>query len=390
MNPFVSKNIKGMIQSDIRQMTRECNRVGGINLGQGVCNMPTPPLVRDGAIDAIQERKSIYSLPEGIIELREAIAHKLKRENNIVANPDSEICVSAGTSGAYTAVLHSLLNSGDGILVFEPYYGYHVNGAILAGLEPQYCTLTPPEFAINEQMIVDSLKPNTRAIVICTPSNPSGKMFTKEELECVAKVAQEKDLLVISDEIYEYFRYDDKKHISAASIEGLWDRTVTLMGYSKTFSITGWRLGYAIAPEPLCSILTLATDLLYVCAPTPLQYGVARGMESGEEYYDGLRREFQVKRDRFCAALKNANMHPIVPQGSYYVLADISSFNFPDSRAAAMHLLETSNVASIPGRAFYQSPVGEKLIRFCYSVEDDVLDEACRCIEKYGKGFNRK
>jgi aminotransferase len=343
----------------------------------------------EGAIGAIHERKSMYSLPEGIPELREAIAKKLKRENGIEVDPDSEISVSVGTSGAYSAVLLSLLDPGDGILVFEPYYGYHVNGAILAGMEPQYCTLTPPDFAVTEQRIVSALKPNTRAVVICTPSNPSGKMFSREELACVAKVAREHDLLVVSDEIYEYFRYDGNEHVSAASVEGLRERTVTLMGYSKTFSITGWRLGYAVAPEPLCSAITLATDLLYVCAPTPLQYGALGGMESGDAYFEGLRVDFQAKRDRFCAALERAGLHPIVPQGSYYVLADVSSFDFADSRAAAMHVLETTGIASIPGRAFYRSSVGEKLIRFCFSVEDDVLDEACRRVENYGKKHKR-
>jgi aminotransferase len=377
--------MRDMIQSDIRQMTRECLRVDGINLGQGVCDMPTPPRVKEGAIRAVHERKSTYSLAEGIPELREAIANKLRRENGIEADPDSEISVSVGTSGAYSAIVLSLLDPGDGLLVFEPYYGYHVNGAILAGLGPQYCTLTPPDFAITEEGILSALRPNTRAGVICTPSNPSGKMFSREELDCVAKVAREHDLLVISDEIYEYFRYDDNEHISIASLEGVRDRTVTLMGYSKTFSITGWRLGYAVAPQPLCSAITLATDLLYVCAPTPLQYGALGGMESGDEYFEGLRKEFQSKRDRFCSALDRAGLNPIVPRGSYYVLADVSSFNFPDSRAAAMHVLESTGIASIPGRAFYQSSLGEKLIRFCFSVEDDVLEEACRRIENYGR-----
>jgi aminotransferase len=384
MRPFLSKTMKDMIQSDIRRMTRECNRVDGINLGQGVCNMPTPPRVREGAIRAIEERKSTYSLAEGIPELRQAIAQKLRRENGIEADPDAEISVSVGTSGAYSAVLLSLLDPGDGILVFEPYYGYHVNGAILAGLELQYCTLTPPDFAVTEEGIAASLKPNTRAMVICTPSNPSGKMFSKEELECVARVASERDLLVISDEIYEYFRYDGNRHVSAATVGGLRERTVTLMGYSKTFSITGWRLGYAVAPASLCGPITLATDLLYVCAPTPLQYGALGGMASGDAYFDGLREDFQAKRDRFCSALDRAGLRPIVPQGSYYVLADVSSLDFPDSHAAAMHVLETTGIASIPGRAFYRSSVGEGLIRFCFSVEDDVLDEACRRIERFG------
>jgi aminotransferase len=383
MPKFLAKGLEGIVQSDIRRMTRECERVGGLNLGQGICDLPTPPLVRDGAIDAIKERKSTYSFPEGVLELREAIAKKLERDNGISADPMENIVVTVGASGAFATTIMSLLNPGDGILFFEPYYGYHLNAAIVAGYEPQYLTLTPPDFALNEDAIRAAIRPNTKAIVVCTPSNPSGKMFSKEELEGLARVAIEHDLLVITDEIYEYIRYDGRPHISPATIEGLKDRTVTVMGLSKTFSITGWRLGYAVAPTEMARAITLANDLFYVCAPTPLQHGAAKGFAAPQSFFDALQSEYQVKRDKICDALTESGLKPIVPQGAYYVLADISHLGYPSARACAMDLLETSKVACIPGSAFYRGEIGEGLLRFCFAKEDNVLDAACTAIRGF-------
>src|SRR5512140_2097230 len=271
----IAKRLGALAQSDIRRMTRECERVGGINLGQGICDLPTPDLVREGAIRAINENRSTYSFAEGTQELRDAIAGKVLRDNGLAADPATEICVTVGASGAYACAIHALLDPGDGILLFEPYYGYHLNAAIVAGLTPQFVTLKSPDFALHEAALEAAITPQTRAIVVCTPANPSGKMFSRPELEALARVAQKHDLLVITDEIYEYIRYDGRPHVSPASIPGLRERTVTIMGLSKTFSITGWRLGYAVAPEPLIKAITLVNDLDYVCAPTPLQLAAA-------------------------------------------------------------------------------------------------------------------
>src|SRR5688572_1678310 len=252
-----SARLGGLVQSDIRAMTRACESVGGINLGQGICDLPTPPLVSDGAIRAIAERKSTYSYPEGILELRRAIARKLSRDNGIEADPAREIVVTAGSSAAFACAVHALLDAGDGILLFEPYYGYHLNAAIVSGLEPQFLPLTPPRFELEEAALRAALRPNTRAVVVCTPSNPSGRMFTRRELEILARVAREADLLVITDEIYEYIRYDGREHVAPATVGDLGARTVTIMGLSKTFSITGWRLGYAVAREPMAEAIAL-------------------------------------------------------------------------------------------------------------------------------------
>jgi aminotransferase len=358
-------------------MTRECERVSGINLGQGICDLPTPPLVRDGAIAAIRENRSTYSFAEGARELRDAIAGKLLRDNGLTADPATEICVTVGASGAYTAALHALLDPGDGILLFEPYYGYHLNAARVSGLVPEFVTLSPPDFRLDERALAAAVTPKTRAVVLCSPANPSGKMFSRAELEGLARVAQERDLLVITDEIYEYIRYDGRPHLSPAAVPGLRDRTVTIMGLSKTFSITGWRLGYAVAPEPLTRAITLVNDLFYVCAPTPLQLGAAAGFNAPQSYFDALQSGYQQKRDLICAALLQAGLPPIVPQGAYYVLAGCSRLGFSTAREAAMHLLEKTGVASIPGSAFYRGPPGEKLLRFCFAKDDAVLEEAC-------------
>jgi len=374
----IARRLGELAQSDIRRMTRESERVGAINLGQGICDLPTPPLVRDGAIAAIRENKSVYSFAEGTRELREAIARKLQRDNGLTADPVSEICVTVGASGAFAAAINALLDPGDGILLTEPYYGYHLNAALIAGLTPEFVTLHPPDFALREEALRSAVTPRTRAVVVCTPSNPSGKMFSREELQGLARVAQERDLLVITDEIYEYIRYDGRAHVSPASIPGLRERTVTIMGLSKTFSITGWRLGYAVAPAELTRAITLVNDLYYVCAPTPLQLGAAAGFNAPQSYFDELQSGYQHKRDAICAALAAAGLTPIVPQGAYYVLADCSRLGYPTAREAAMSLLEKSRVASIPGSAFYRGAAGEKLLRFCFAKDDATLDEACR------------
>ena len=373
----IARRVQELAQSDIRRMTRECERLDGINLGQGICDLPTPAPVRDGAIAAIRENRSTYSFAEGARELRDAIARKLAQDNGLRADPLGEICVTVGASGAYTAAIHALLDPGDGILLFEPYYGYHLNAALVAGLVPEFVTLAPPDFALREQALEAAITPRTRAMVVCTPGNPSGKMFSREELEIVSRVARRRDLLVITDEIYEYIRYDGRPHLSPAAVEGLGERTVTIMGLSKTFSITGWRLGYAFAPAEMTRAITLVSDLFYVCAPTPLQLGAAKGFDAPRSYFDELQSGYQQKRERICAALHEARLEPIVPQGAYYVLADCSRLGFATSREAAMHVLTTARVASVPGSAFYRGAEGEKLLRFCFAKDDAVLEQAC-------------
>jgi aminotransferase len=358
-------------------MTRECERVGGINLGQGICDLPTHPLVREGAIAAIRDNHSTYSFPEGASTLRRAIAAKVERENGLHADPETDIVVTLGATGAFTCTLMALLDPGDGLILFEPYYGYHLNTALLAGITPQFVSLELPHFTLDEARLRNAITPATRAIVVCSPGNPSGKMFTRAEIEIVAEVAREHDLLVITDEIYEYFRYDGRSHVSPATVGGLAERTVTIMGLSKTFSITGWRLGYAVARPELARPIALVNDVYYVCAPTPLQLGAAAGFEAPASYFETLRSSYQTKRDMICDALEAAQMSPVVPEGAYYVLADLSRTSFEHSLDAALALLERTKVASIAGTAFFDTSAGERFLRFCFAKEDDVLADAC-------------
>lgn len=383
MSEFISERLRSMAQSEIRNMTRECERVGGINLGQGLGDLPTPPLVAGGAIQAIEDRKATYSFPEGIAELRDALAEKLARDNGLNVDPQKEIVVTVGSTGAFATALMGLLNPGDGVLLLEPYYGYHLNAALLAGMRPHFLTLYAPEFSLNEAALRAACAPGVRAIVMCTPCNPSGKMFTAEDFRILDRVASEKNLLVITDEIYEYIIYDGRKHISPATVGDLRRRTVSIMGFSKVFSITGWRLGYAVAPPELARPMNLVNDLFYVCASTPLQHGVAAGLKSPPEFYARLKADYQRKRDIICDALSDAGMTPLTPQGAYYVLADVSAMGYPTSKAAAMDLLDDTKVASVPGAAFFNSAAGEGFLRLCFAKEDRILEEAASRIRRF-------
>jgi aminotransferase len=383
MFPSASRRLGGLVQSDIRRMTRECDARGGINLGQGICNLPTPEPVARAAVEAILAGKSLYSYSEGIRELREAISAKLARKNAITADPSSEVVVTVGASGAFCATIHALLDPGDGLLVFEPYYGYHVGAAKVAGLDVQYLELQAPEFAVEEAALEAAIRPNTRAVVVCTPSNPSGKMWSRTELEALGRVAARHDLLVITDEIYEDITYGTP-HLSPASLPELRERTVSIMGLSKTFSITGWRLGYAVAPAALAHSISLVSDLFYVCAATPLQHGVAAGFAMPESYYEELRASYAVKRELLCGALTEAGLPPIVPEGAYYVLADVRRLGEPTALAAAMAVLERVGVAAVPGSAFFRGAAGEGLLRFCYASELELIEEACERLRGLG------
>lgn len=382
--PSLSRRLGGLVQSDIRAMTRAAEAVGAINLGQGICDLPTPPWVRDAAIAAVRDSRSVYTYPEGLLELREAIAAKLARENGIQADPAGEIVVTTGSAGAFTCVLHALLDPGDGILLLEPFYGYHRNAALLAGVEVATCRLEAPGFRLDAAAVEAALRPNTRAIVLCTPSNPSGRMFSREELLPLADLARRRGLWVVTDEIYEYIRYDGREHVSPATVGDLGERTVTIMGLSKTFSITGWRLGYAVAPAAVARAMTLVHDLFYICAPTPLQHGVAAGFQAPASFFEDMRADYARKRELMLNALVSAGLDPIAPEGAYYVLADNRRLGRATAREAALELLEKARVASVPGSAFHEQG-GEDLLRFCYAKQDADLEEACRRLEAFGR-----
>jgi len=369
-------------QAEIRSMSIECEKIGGINLAQGVCDTAVPPVVRKEASRGIEEGVNSYTRFDGLAQLREAIAEKLLTFNSIQANPETDIIVSAGSTGAFYCACLALLDPGDEVILFEPYYGYHVNTILAVEAGPRYVRLHPPDWSFSPGELEAAVTPKTKAILINTPANPSGKVFTRAELEILAEFATRHDLFVFTDEIYEHFVYDRRAHTSPGSIEGLAERTITISGFSKTLSITGWRIGYSVSSPRWAQRIGYMNDLIYVCAPAPLQYGVALGLPRLDAtFYRGLTEEYSRKRQKLCTALEESGLNPYIPQGAYYVLANVSSLPGSSSKQKAMFLLRRTGVASVPGEAFFQSGEGKNIVRFCFAKPDDALEEACRRLE---------
>ncbi len=372
-----------VVQSEIRAMSVESDRVGGVNLAQGVCDTEVPPVVAEGAIAAIREGHNIYTRLDGIPRLRRAIASKAERSLGLVTDPDREVLVTSGATGAFHAVAMALLNPGDEVLLFEPFYGYHVGTLRSLRVVPVAVPLEGAGWQLDLARVRASITPRTRAVIVNTPSNPAGKVFRRAELEGLAEIAREFDLFVLTDEIYEHFIYGDAKHISPATIPGMRERTIVMSGFSKTFSVTGWRIGYVIADAKWIPAIGYFHDLLYVCAPSPFQHGVAVGLEQlAPGFYAKLALEHEEKRAMLVDALRAAGMTPHVPDGAYYILADASGIPGATAAEKARALLAKTGVAAVAGSAFFHGGKGEDLLRFCFAKKDEDLREACRRLTK--------
>ncbi len=373
----------GVFQSEIRAMTMECDRIGGINLAQGVCDTEVPAPVIERAIEAIREGKNIYTRLDGIAPLRQAIAAKLLRYNGMSINPDTELLVASGATGALYAASIALLDPGDEVILFEPFYGYHANTLLSLRVSPVVVPLSAPDWQLDVDALRDAITPRTRALIVNSPSNPSGKVFTLAELEAIAELAIEHDLFLFTDEIYEYFLFDGARHISPATLPGMAQRTITISGYSKTFSITGWRIGYLAADSKWLPSIAYFHDLTYVCSPAPFQYATVAGLDQlPDSFYTGLAVEYQQKRDRLCTALADAGLTPSVPAGAYYVLADSSRIPGKSAAARARGLLAATGVAAVAGTAFFTEGRGENMLRFCFAKQDADLERACEALRK--------
>ena len=378
----LSRKASGIVQSEIRIMSVECEKVRGINLAQGICDTEVPEPVQRAAVKAIGSRQNSYTRLDGIAQLRRAIARKMHEYNLVEVDPEREVVVTAGSTGAFYSACMALLDPGDEVIVFEPYYGYHVNTLLALDCVPVYVTMHPPRWIFSREHFERAITPRTKAIIINTPANPSGKVFTREELEFVAGLAIKHDLFVITDEIYEYFLFDQNEHVSPASLPGMSERTITISGFSKTYSITGWRIGYAVCQERWAQSIGYFHDLAYICAPAPFQHGVTTGLEElTTEFYCALARDYRAKRDLLCTTLEKVGLPPSWPQGSYYVLADVSPLPGTNSKEKAMYLLAQAGVASVPGEAFF-SEGGRNLLRFCFAKTEADLEEACRRLSR--------
>jgi len=371
------------VQSEIRAMSVACDAISGINLAQGVCDTPVPAAVEAEALAAIHAGHNIYTRLDGIARLRNAIAAKQLRDYALEYDPEGEILVSSGATGGFHAAVMALLNPGDEVLLFEPFYGYHVSTLQSLRIAPVLVPLAERDFALDATALRAAITPRTRALVLNTPANPSGKVFDFVELEAIASIVQEYDLFLITDEIYEYFVYDGVRHISPATLPGMKERTIVISGFSKTFSVTGWRLGYVTAHARWIPAMAYFHDLTYVCAPSPLQHAAAAGLEQlPPSFYTELALAHQSKRARILSALTDAGLTPTIPAGAYYVLADASSLPGKTSADKARRLLAVTGVASVAGSAFFRPGRGENLLRFCFAKKDEDLDEACARLRK--------
>ncbi|MCU1286609.1 MAG: Aspartate transaminase [Acidobacteriales bacterium] len=379
----LSRIASDIAQSEIRVMSVECERVRGVNLAQGVCDTEVPLTVRRAAAAAIESGANQYTRLDGIPTLRQAIANKLRDYNGLNVDPEREVLVTSGATGGFSAACLALLNPGDEVIIFEPFYGYHTHTLTAMNVVPVFVRLAAPDWNFDPADVEGAITPRTRAVVINSPANPSGKVFSRGELQSLAEIVIRHDLLLITDEIYEYFLYDGHQHISAASLPGMAERTITISGFSKTFSITGWRVGYLACPAKWKTAIGYFHDLAYVCAPSPFQHGAAAGLNDLDaSFYSDLRREYLQKRDMLCQALTVAGLTPSIPQGSYYVLADSSSLAGSNSKQKAMTLLNETGVASVPGAAFYHDNSGDNLLRFCFAKKTEDLENACGRLQR--------
>lgn len=363
----------------LRSLTQVINAVpGGINLGQGVCDLDAPAPLRAGALASIDGGdRQLYTPYAGLPELRAAIAAKLQRHNGLPYAADN-VAVTTGSSGAFFAAGTTLLEPGDEVVLFEPFYSYHWTTVPLFGAVPVAVPLDRPTLAFDPGALRRALSPRTRAIVVNTPGNPSGKVWARDELELLGELLDGTDILVLTDEVYEYMCFDGRRHTAPASVPSLAARTLTLNSFSKTYSITGWRIGFLAGPAAIVEKCGIVFDQIEVCAARPLQRGVQRALtELPDAYYQDLQTGYQRKRDAFCAALRDAGFQFEVPQGAYYVLADYRPvFGDLDPHAAVLRMIERIQVNAVPGHLFFAKPDGVHSMRFQFAVDWPVLEQA--------------
>lgn len=372
----VANRMRGMQQSAIRNMTARCHEVGAINLGQGLCQVPQPAsLLAEGARD-FRDISHSYSPAEGLAVFREAVADKLQRYSGLSFEPTTEVVATIGATGALIATLTALLDPGDGVLIFEPFYGYHLAALKVLELCPEPARLIAPDFEITEESLRAAMTDRTRAMILCTPSNPTGRRLTVAELMIISAVAEERDLLVITDEVYADIYFRPTPHIAPAAVGNLGDRTLTISSLSKSFSIPGWRLGYVCGPEQLMGVIRIAADSLVGCAPTPLQELGARALRMSGEYYRGLRAMYDTKRRALAEGFAAAGLSPNEPEGSTYLLIDCSRMEVANGVEAAELLLKKNLIGTVPGEAFYLNPPELPYVRACFSLPDEVIAEA--------------
>ena len=377
MNLHASAKSSSFTESVIREMTRLAAVHDAINLGQGYPDFPAPEVVKEAARRAIAEDHNQYPITWGDPTFRRAIAAKYEADYGMTVDPETEICVTCGSTEAMAASFLGILDEGDEVVVFEPFYESYNPDAILSGATGRYVTLYPPDWRFDPDELAEAFGPRTRAIVVNSPHNPTGKVFTAEELRTIAGLCREYDVVAITDEIYEHITYEDREHVPIATLPGMRERTVTISALSKTYSVTGWRVGWAVAPPPLMAGIRSTHDFLTVAAAAPLQIAGIAALGLPGEYYQQIRKEYAERRDLMLEVLAAAGFTADPPEGAYYVMADVTSLGFDDDVAAARHLVQDRGVATVPGSSFFSRPeLGRHLLRFAFCKRLETLEAA--------------
>ncbi len=388
---FLSGRVEHFTESVIREMTRQAMLHGAVNLAQGFPDFPAPAEIKQAAQDAVASDINQYAITWGAKSLRDAIARKANDWQGISADPEKNITVCCGSTEAMISTLLAVCNPGDEVVIFEPFYENYGPDSILSGAKPRFVKLRPPTSAeagwtFDERELRAVFHNHTKAIILNTPNNPTGKVFTREELGIIRDLCVKFNVLAITDEIYEHIIYDGAQHVSIASLDGMQDRTVTINGLSKTYSVTGWRVGWTIAPSNITDAIRKVHDFLTVGAPAPLQEAGAAALDLPDSYYQKLAENYRTRRDHLIPALAEAGFRCFKPRGAYYVMTDISRFEFADDLAFTQHLVKDIGVAAVPGSSFYNDPRdGARQVRFAFCKRDQTLDEAGRRLRKLRK-----
>lgn len=387
--PELSKRMETFTDSVIRRMTRVSLKYGAVNLSQGFPDFEPPKEILDRLAQVTKEDFHQYSITWGAQNFRDALAEKQSRLMGRTIDPNGEIVVTCGSTEAMMAAMMTATNPGDKVIVFSPFYENYGADAILSGAEPIYVPLYPPEFNFDVDELEAAFKQHPKALILCNPSNPCGKVFTYDELRLIADFAEKYDTFVITDEVYEHIVYEPYKHIYFASLPGMWERTISCSSLSKTYSITGWRLGYIIAPFHIIDTAKKVHDFLTVGAAAPLQEAAVRGLRFGDEYYKLLQEKYTHKRDLFLKGLDDLNIAHTVPQGAYYVLLDISEFGYESDLDFCELLARDVGVGAVPGSSFFREPVNH-LIRLHFAKKDETLNEALSRLEELRRKIKPK
>lgn len=383
MKNFVSRKAHQFTESVIREMTRLAQLHGAVNLAQGFPDFPAPALIKEKAAEAIHRDVNQYAITWGAKSFRDALAAKWLRFTGQEINPEAEITVCCGSTEAMIAAILAVVDPGEEVIIFEPFYENYGPDAILSGAEPRFVTLRPPGWTFDPAELRAAFTPRTKAIIVNTPNNPTGKVFTREELQVIAGLCQEFDALAITDEIYEHITYEGHQHVPLATLPGMRERTITINGMSKTYSVTGWRVGYCIAPPNLTGAIRKVHDFLTVGAAAPLQEAGAAALAMPDSYYRQMAVDYERRRDTCLRMLADAGFECFKPYGAYYIMTDIGRFGFADDVKFTRFLIEKIGVAAVPGSSFFRNPAdGRRYIRFCYCKKDETLQEAARRLSR--------